>query len=131
MIFGFAPVPHWLLFRGRGRSVISKAQLLCCVFSFPCSLSWPCVQLHQLVFTNKIFVTSGPAVGQALESISTPQLMAFHDQMMLYNLTGQIKASTHVAPEEIKELQPTSKMALQNRLKLDFYYGLKMECVDV
>lgn len=55
--------------------------------------------------------------------------------MVLYNLAEENKAltnATHVALEEAKaQLQATSKMALQNRLKLDFYYGLKMQCVDV
>lgn len=95
LFFGFVPVPHWLLFRGRGSSVIMKAQLLCCVFSFLCPLSWPCEQqkglLHQLVFSNKVFVTSGLVVGWALEAIFTPQVMAFQTKWCYITLLKKTK----------------------------------------
>lgn len=95
LFFGFVPVPHWLLFRGRGSSVIAKAQLLCCVFSFLCPLSWPCEQqkgiLHQLVFSNKVFVTSGLVVGWALEAIFTPQVMAFQIKWCYITLLNKSK----------------------------------------
>lgn len=54
-----------------------------------------------------------------------PPTTAFQNQLILYNLTGQIEAlanETHVGLEELNaQLWVTLKMALQNRLALDLW----------